>query len=195
VTEHADMNSLIREAAGRGAVIASDVTTSPVERRRAGDVERGLWGGFPVDMTHEADESLRNMRDRLTGLSPFRSWSGRDPYAIIRGAHLHAIGGEQVLLCRVVFEPGTSAASHRHDETEQVMVIVDGEIEVTIGDARQRLGPGDVCVINRGVEHELRSESGGTFFSALAPVPLDHVPDFQRDLVLGPDGGARHVAR
>jgi hypothetical protein len=30
---------------------------------------------------------------------------------------------------------------------------------------------------------------------ALAPVPLDHVPDHERDLVLGPDRGATHVAR
>jgi hypothetical protein len=26
-------------------------------------------------------------------------------------------------------------------------------------------------------------------------VPLDHVPDRQLDLVLGPDGGSRHTAR
>jgi hypothetical protein len=26
-------------------------------------------------------------------------------------------------------------------------------------------------------------------------VPLDHIPDRERDLVLGPDGGAAHVER
>jgi hypothetical protein len=30
---------------------------------------------------------------------------------------------------------------------------------------------------------------------ALSPVPLDHVPDTTLDLVLGPDGGAQHVAK
>jgi hypothetical protein len=30
---------------------------------------------------------------------------------------------------------------------------------------------------------------------ALAPVPLDHVPDKGLDLVLGPDGGATHVEK
>ena len=34
-----------------------------------------------------------------------------------------------------------------------------------------------------------------TFMEALAPVPLDHVPDKQLDLVLGPDGGALHVEK
>ena len=33
-----------------------------------------------------------------------------------------------------------------------------------------------------------------TFFEALAPVPLDHVPDSERDLVLA-EGGATHVER
>jgi hypothetical protein len=30
---------------------------------------------------------------------------------------------------------------------------------------------------------------------ALAPVPLDHVPDRDLDLVLGPDSGSRHVEK
>jgi len=84
---------------------------------------------------------------------------------------------------------------HAHPEAEQAMVILDGEVEVTIGDETRRLGAGDVCVMNRGVEHELQSEGGVTFFEALSPVPLDHVPDRDRDLVLGTDGGSRHVER
>ena len=35
--------------------------------------------------------------------------------------------------------------------------------------------------------------SADTFMEALAPVPLDHVPDKSLDLVLGPDGGSQHV--
>lgn len=50
-------------------------------------------------------------------------------------------------------------------------------------------------VVNRGLEHELHSAGGCTFIEALAPVPLDHVPDRRRDLVLGPDGGSGHVER
>jgi hypothetical protein len=49
--------------------------------------------------------------------------------------------------------------------------------------------------VNRGLHHKLFSEGGVTFMEALAPVPLDHVPDKERDLVLGPDGGTTHVER
>jgi quercetin dioxygenase-like cupin family protein len=128
-------------------------------------------------------------------LSPFRTWNGVDPFELFPGVRLHAIGGEQVLLCRVSYEPGKTVERHAHEHTEQVMVIVDGEVEITIGDDKRTLGTGDVCVMNRGVEHELHSEGGVTFFEALAPVPLDHVPDRKRDLVLGPDRGAQHVDR
>ena len=108
---------------------------------------------------------------------------------------LHAVGGEQVLLCHVTYEAGTTVRRHAHEATEQVMWVVDGDLTMTVGDETRRLGAGDVVVVNRGVEHELHSEGGVTFLEALAPVPLDHVEDPERDLVLGPDGGRLHVER
>ena len=84
---------------------------------------------------------------------------------------------------------------HSHEHTEQVMLILDGEVEMTIEDEARTLGPGDVVVVNRGLRHTLHSPNGVTFIEALAPVPLDHVPGPRLDLVLGPDGGAAHVER
>ena len=135
------------------------------------------------------------MTESTERLSPFRSWNGREPFAIFPGVALHAIGGEQVLLCRVSYEPGKVVERHAHEHTEQLMAIVQGDVTMTIGDETRTLRAGDVAVVNRGVEHELRSASGVTFFEALAPVPLDHVPDPERDLVLGPEGGRLHVER
>jgi quercetin dioxygenase-like cupin family protein len=126
---------------------------------------------------------------------PFRSWNGVEAQEIHPGVRLHSIGGEQVLLCRVTYEPGKEVRRHAHEATEQVMFIVDGSVRMTIAGETRELRAGDVCVVNRGIEHALYSEDGVTFFEALAPVPLDHVPDRERDLVLGPDGGATHVER
>jgi quercetin dioxygenase-like cupin family protein len=92
-------------------------------------------------------------------VSPFGTWNDLEPFEIFPGVRLHAIGGEQVLLCRVSYEPGKSVQRHAHEHTEQVMVIVDGEVLVTIGSDRH------------------------------------HVPDRERDLVLGPEGGSQHVER
>jgi quercetin dioxygenase-like cupin family protein len=98
------------------------------------------------------------------------------------------------LLCRVRYEPGKVVHRHAHEHTEQVMAVIEGSVTMTIGDERRELGPGDVVVVNRGIEHELVSQDGVTFFEALAPVPLDHVPDRDRDLVLA-EGGTTHVER
>ena len=73
------------------------------------------------------------------------------------------------------------------------MWIIDGSVTMTIGAESRELGAGDVCVVNRGVEHELHSAGGVTFVEALAPVLRDHVPDPERDLVLGEQGDALHA--
>ena len=127
--------------------------------------------------------------------SPFRTWNGVPPNERFPGVWLQAIGGEQVLLCRVTYEPGKQVPWHKHDDTEQVMFILEGEVEMTIEDDTTTLRAGDVVVVNRGLHHKLYSEGGVTFMEALAPVPLDHVPDTDLDLVLGADGGAAHVER
>ena len=127
--------------------------------------------------------------------SPFRTWNGVEAFEFVDGVRLNAIGGEQVLLCRVTYDAGKKVPLHRHDHTEQVMVVLDGSVDMAIEGEWKTLSAGDVVVVNRGLEHELHSPGGVTFFEALAPVPLDHVPERERDLVLGPDGGAAHVDR
>jgi quercetin dioxygenase-like cupin family protein len=108
---------------------------------------------------------------------------------------LNAIGGDQVLMCRVTYEPGFGVGLHAHKHTEQLMLILDGELTMTVAGETRAMRPGDVVVVNRGVEHEVRSETGVTFIEALSPVPLDHVGDAERDLVLGDLAGALHVDR
>jgi quercetin dioxygenase-like cupin family protein len=130
-----------------------------------------------------------------TATGAFRTWNGREAWEFVDGVRLHAIGGEQVLLCRVEYEPGKQVPWHAHEDTEQVMVITAGEVEMTIEDETRTLRAGDVVVVNRGLHHKLYSAGGVSFMEALSPVPLDHVPDTSLDLVLGPDGGSQHVEK
>jgi quercetin dioxygenase-like cupin family protein len=127
--------------------------------------------------------------------SPFRTFTGIEEHEFAPGVHIKAIGGEQVLMCLVRYEPGKEVPRHLHEHTEQAMYVLDGEVTMTIEEETRTLTAGDTVVVNRGLEHELHSASGVTFMEALAPVPLDHVPDRERDLVLGAENGAAHVER
>ena len=75
------------------------------------------------------------------------------------------------------YDPGFGVGTHSHEHTEQVMVVTEGELELTVEGETRTLRAGDWAVINRGVEHAVRTENGAQFIEALAPVPLDHVPD------------------
>jgi quercetin dioxygenase-like cupin family protein len=127
--------------------------------------------------------------------SPFRSFVGVEPFHLFPGVQVHPIAGDQVFLGRVTYEPGTTVKRHSHEHTEQAMLVLAGSLTMTIGAESREMGAGDVCVVNRGVEHELFSAGGVTFVEALAPVPLDHIGDRERDLVLGDLNGSLHVER
>ncbi|MGI8420933.1 MAG: cupin domain-containing protein [Gaiellaceae bacterium] len=131
----------------------------------------------------------------MTERGPFGSWTGRESWEFVDGVRLHAVGGEQVLLCRVQYAPGKQVPWHNPAKTEQVMFVLEGEVEMTIEEETRTLLAGDTVVVNRGLHHKLFSTDGVVFMEALAPVPLDHVPDRDLDLVLGPDGGSGHVER
>ena len=66
---------------------------------------------------------------------------------------------------------------------------------MTIGDETREMGPGDVCVVNRGVEHELALRAGRDVHRGARARPLDHIGDRERDLVLGDLNGSLHVER
>ena len=53
------------------------------------------------------------LRRRCLSRRPFRTWNGRDAWEFVDGVRLHAIGGEQVLLCRVALRAGQAGAVAR----------------------------------------------------------------------------------
>ena len=159
-------------------------------RRQARDLRRADLGedGLRRTAARASSASMPELDARSAPGTAATSWE------FVDGVRLHAIGGEQVLLCRVQLRAGQAGAvararGHRAGDVHPRRRGRDDDR----GRDDRRSAPGDVVVVNRGLHHKLFSESGVTFMEALAPVPLDHVPDRELDLVLGPDGGAQHV--
>jgi mannose-6-phosphate isomerase-like protein (cupin superfamily) len=46
------------------------------------------------------------------------------------------------------FEP------HRHPETDELFLVVDGELTIRMADGDVTLGPGEIYVVPRGVQHQ-----------------------------------------
>lgn len=50
-------------------------------------------------------------------------------------------------------EPGQSQSTHAHGNQDKFYFVVEGEGEFTVGEARQRCGPGSTIWAPAGVEH------------------------------------------
>ena len=90
--------------------------------------------------------------------SPFRTWNGIQAYEFVDGVRLHAIGGDQVLLCRVSYEPGKQVTRHAH-ELGQVLdatLRLDGAVGFELGEIARVLEDGFRPV---ALEHGLRLAS------------------------------------
>lgn len=55
--------------------------------------------------------------------------------------------------------PGGGVPLHRHAEHEERILLLDGEMEVTVGGATRRLVAGESIVVDRGVTHGWRNPS------------------------------------
>lgn len=63
-------------------------------------------------------------------------------------------GAEQTIGL-TVFEAGKGNVEHVHPNCEEVVYVLEGEVEHTLGKERTRLQAGDLIVVPRGVRHRL----------------------------------------
>jgi quercetin dioxygenase-like cupin family protein len=88
--------------------------------------------------------------------------------------------------------PGAMVPPHMHRTEDEFIYLVDGEMEVTIGEATHIVRPGDLVKMPRGVPHAIRSTGPAmtkslwtvipagkmeAFFRALANLPADQPPN------------------
>jgi len=70
------------------------------------------------------------------------------------GITAHTFWGDRMMLSRVVIEPGRVVPPHSHPH-EQAGIVVEGQLEFTIGDETRVLGPGEMYIIPGDVEHKV----------------------------------------
>ncbi|MEE3361993.1 MAG: cupin domain-containing protein [Anaerovoracaceae bacterium] len=84
------------------------------------------------------------------------------------------MAGEKSMLVKNTFLPGNPSAAHKHPH-EQILTIMSGTADVTVGDETFRMGPGDMIYVPSNVMHDLRvvGDEPVINFDVFAPVRED----------------------
>lgn len=83
---------------------------------------------------------------------PFYNPEDRQTKDIFPGIVIRSFWGEDVTLGVVDIAPDTLVPAHSHPH-EQAGIVLEGEVEFTIGDETKLLKPGEIYVIPSNVEH------------------------------------------
>lgn len=60
--------------------------------------------------------------------------------------------------------PGQASGNHTqaHPESDQVLIVLDGEVMAEVGDEQARMRAGDVVVIPAGIHHRFQNQGSAT---------------------------------
>lgn len=85
---------------------------------------------------------------------PFFDPSKITPRELVPGVRLRVTWGERIMTNVVELEPGASVMPHTHPH-EQMGVVIEGSLAMTIGQETRLLMAGDVYLAPSNVEHSI----------------------------------------
>ncbi|WP_255149135.1 cupin domain-containing protein [Halorarius halobius] len=71
------------------------------------------------------------------------------------------VAGEDLMVVSMEIEPGNHLPSHR-DSNEELLVVTDGTVEVTVGDETVRLSSGECAVVPEMIPHGVENVGNET---------------------------------
>jgi len=84
--------------------------------------------------------------------------------------------------------PGDMVPPHVHSVEDEFIYLVEGELEVTIGESQHRVRPGDFVSMPRGVPHAIRMTCAVTTRSIWTVVPAGRMEELFKQLAALPPG-------
>lgn len=87
-----------------------------------------------------------------------------------------AVAGTKVGINRIRWKHPTGVPKHRHDDTEQVVIPIEGKMKWTIGEQVVILQPGDIAIIPAGISHTAESMSEpASFYEVFTPLRVQNL--------------------
>lgn len=87
---------------------------------------------------------------------PFYHPDEKAPKELFPGVTIRTLWGEHIMLSFVHFEPFATVPLHSHPH-EQMGILLEGEVEFTIGDETKVLRQGDCWWVPSNVAHSVRN--------------------------------------
>src|SRR5262252_8987334 len=77
---------------------------------------------------------------------------------------------------------------HKHDDTDDLFLVLNGSLTIQLRDRDVVLGPGELFVVPRGVEHCPRSDEGAELL-LIEPLGTVNTGDAERSDLTAPERG------
>ena len=88
------------------------------------------------------------------------SWSNLPEVEVLPGNFRRSAAGMKSSVNRIRMVHPSSTPLHHHAEEEQMVMMLTGEMDVTIGEEVIRLKADQVCAIPAGTQHRFQSVGG-----------------------------------
>ena len=87
-------------------------------------------------------------------------------------------GAESLWVGHLEIAPGATVTTHIHPDTEEAMVIVEGQLEAILDDEVVTLAPGDTVLAPAGVKHGFvnRSSAKAVLLASFPKTSFQRVP-------------------
>jgi len=90
----------------------------------------------------------------------FKDINSRKFFELAPGANAQTFWGEQMLMSIVHIDPNSVVPNHTHPH-EQAGMLLEGSLDMKIGNESKLLKPGDVYIVPGGIEHFAQSSHDG----------------------------------
>lgn len=144
--------------AAEPAVLSAPLDLAAMRASRQRNPRNHTWDDRRLDLYSLGTEAARTA-----------DWDGVAPKHPHPGITTRRLDFAHMTVVRYEFAPGAVFPLHHHAE-EQLVVVVAGEVEFTVGGELVRVRAGDTLLTPSWVAHGGRAGAGGTvFFNVLAP--------------------------
>ena len=94
---------------------------------------------------------------------------------LVHGIQAHIVSAEKITLSFAVGEPNAQLSPHRHPN-EQMLIVLDGAMDLVIEGKKYHLESGDVAVLPSNAEHGVYvSDKGSRVIDVFSPPRQDFV--------------------